>query len=306
MAVLSELRYPTTRVAKILSIVLALFLFGFVSVVTISGILLYQILRPPRNPAALDLSVMMGHPTAFSFPLADGTSREGWFFPGLRRAPTVIVCHGYLSQRSDVLTLVTVLQEHQFNVFLFDFIGHGSSAGVTTLGYRETSELRSALQALAGRDDVDPRHFGLWGVDLGGYVALEVATSDTRIAALVVDSPYSDPRAMVQIEARRSGLAVFPYVGRLCDYGFRMANYKFRHEPPVTPALIRLKGVPKLLFQVDDRPELTNETLRLYDSSPDPKQLVRNHSSYAEMNDDDRRNYENQIVNFFLQYIPPR
>jgi pimeloyl-ACP methyl ester carboxylesterase len=306
MAVLSELRYPTTRIAKILSLLLALFLFGFVSIATISGILLYQILKPPRNPSTLDLTVMMGHPTTLSFQLRDGASREGWFFPGLRGAPTVIVNHGYLSQRSDVLTLVSALQEHQFNVFLFDFIGHGSSVGVTTLGYRETAELRSAIQALATRNDVDVQHFGLWGVDMGAYASLEVATSDTRIAALVVDSPYSDPRAMVQIEARRSGLAVLPLVGRFCDFGFRMVNYKYRHDPPVTGALPRLKGVPKLFFQVDDRPELTNETLRLFDRAPDPKLLVRDRASYAEMSDDDRKNYENQIVNFFLQYIPPR
>jgi len=306
MAVLSELRYPTTRLAKILSVVLALFLFVFVSISTISGILLYQIVHPSRNPSTFDLAVMMGHPTTFTFPLADGTSREGWFFPGLRGAPIVILTHGYLSQRSDVLTLVSSLQEHQFNVFLFDFIGHGSSVGVTTLGYRETSELRSAVQALSTRDDVDTKHFGLWGADMGAYASLEVASSDTRIAALALESPYSDPRVMVQIEARQSGLAVLPYVGRFCDLGFRMLNYRYRHEPPVTAALIRLKGVPKLFFQADDRPDLTNETIRLFDHSPDPKELVREHASYREMGDDDRKNYESQIVNFFLQYIPPR
>ena len=53
--------------------------------------------------------------------------RDGWFFPGLRGAPTVIVCHGYRAQRADVLTLVTALQEQQFNVFLFDFTGHGQA-----------------------------------------------------------------------------------------------------------------------------------------------------------------------------------
>ena len=91
MAVLSELRYPTTRLAKVFSGLLAVILFAIVSVATISGYLLYQILRPARTPATFDLSVMMGHPTTFSFTLADGTQREGWFFPGLRGAPTVVL-----------------------------------------------------------------------------------------------------------------------------------------------------------------------------------------------------------------------
>jgi hypothetical protein len=109
MAALSELRYPTSRLAKLFSGLLALLLFGLVSISTISGFLLYQILHPARNPATFDLNVMMGHPTTFSFPLADGTTRDGWLFPGLRGAPVVVVCHGYLSQRADVLTLVTAL-----------------------------------------------------------------------------------------------------------------------------------------------------------------------------------------------------
>jgi pimeloyl-ACP methyl ester carboxylesterase len=305
MAVLSELRYPTTRIAKVLSVVLALLLFAFVSIATIAGILLYQILRPARNPTAPDLNVMMGHPTAFSFTVANGSSREGWFFPGLRGAPTIVVSHGYGSQREEVLTLVSTLQDHGFNAFVFNFVGHGSSPGVTTLGYRETAELRAAIQALSTRGDVDPKHFGLWGLDMGAYASLEVATSDSRISALAVDSPYSDPRALVQIETRRSGLAVLPYVSKFCDFGFRMAEYPYRHEAPVTLNLIRLKGVPKLFIQADDRPELTNETLLMFSRAPDPKQLVRNRASYLVMNDDDRKTYENQIVSFFLLSIPP-
>jgi pimeloyl-ACP methyl ester carboxylesterase len=305
MAVLAELRYPTTRFAKIISSVLAIILFAFVSIATVSGFLLYQMLRPARTPASFDLNVMMGHPSSVSFPLADGTTREGWFFPGLRGAPTVVVCHGYLSQRADVLTLVTALQDQQFNVFLFDFSGHGTSLGITSLGYRETGELESAIQALAMRDDVDHKRFGLWGVDMGGYVALNVASTDSRIAAFIVDDAYSDPREMVQIEVKQSGLAVLPYVSRFCDYGFRLMNYQFRHEEPVTTKLIRTKGVPKLFFESDDRPALAKETFQLFAQAPEPKQLVRDRLKYPDMTDDDRKSYENQVVNFFLASIPP-
>ncbi|HKV06443.1 MAG TPA: alpha/beta fold hydrolase [Candidatus Acidoferrales bacterium] len=305
MAVLSELRFPTARLAKIFSGLLALFLFGIVSLATVSGFLLYQILRPARTPAAIDLSIMMGHPATFSFSLADGSTREGWLFPGFRGAPAIVVCHGYLSQRADVLTLVTALQEHQFNVFLFDFSGHGTSIGHTTLGYRETSELRSAVQALAARDDVDPQHFGLWGVDMGGYAALEVAASDPRIAALAVDDAYDDPRDMLNIEVKKSGLTALPETLRFSDFGFRMLNYGFRNEPPVSTRLGRTKGIPKLFILADDRPALADESMRLFLKAPDPKVMLQERMSYRDMTDDDRKTYESQIVNFFLQNIPP-
>jgi pimeloyl-ACP methyl ester carboxylesterase len=305
MAVLSELRYPTTRLAKVFSGLLAIILFGLVAITSVSGFLLYEVLKPSRSAPAVDLNAMMGHPTVFSFPVAGGPDREGWFFPGLRGAPTVIVCHGYLSQRSDVLTLVTALQDHQFNVFLFDFAGHGTSPGFTTLGYRETTELRAAIQSLSSRDDVDRQHFGLWGVDLGGYVVLEVAGSDTRVSAFAVDDAYEDPRKMLQTEIKKSGLTVLPYVGKLCDLGFRALNYEFRHELPVSRHLARTLGIPKLFILSEDRPALVQDTLQLYLSAPDPKQMVRDRLSYADMTDDDRHAYENQIVNFFLSSIPP-
>jgi uncharacterized protein len=304
MAVLSELRYPTTRLAKVFSGLLALILFAIVSVATISSYLLYQILKPPRSPATLDLNTMMGHPTTFSFNLADGTQREGWFFPGLRGAPTVVLSHGYGSQRADVLTLVTALQEHDYNAFVFDYIGHGTSIGLTTLGYRETGELRSALQGLATRDDVDPKHFGLWGVDMGAYTSLEVATSDPRVAAFVVDNAYDDPQDLVQTEVSRSGLTVIPYVSRFCNFGFRMLNYQYRKQPPVSTHLIATRGIPKLFVQSEDRPALAGDTASIFAKAPDPKQMVTDRVSYRDMSDDDRRTYENQIVTFFLQHMP--
>ena len=305
MAVLSELRYPTTRLAKVFSGLLAIILFGFVSIASVSGFLVYQILKPSRTPSAVDITVMMGHPTTFTFPIPGGPDRDGWFFPGLRGAPTVVVSHGYLSQRSDLVTLVSALQDHQFNVFLFDFTAHGSSPGISTLGYHETRELDAAILALARRDDVDPLHFGLWGVDIGAYASLEVAGSNQRIAAFAVESPYDDPRDMVQMEVKRSGLTILPYVSRFSDWGFRLMNYQFRSSVPVSLHLARTRGIPKLFIAADDRPPLAAQTAQIFTRAPDPKQLVRDRLSFSDMAEEDRHNYETMIVNFFLQSIPP-
>ncbi len=305
MAVPPELRNHTSRIAKLLSGVLAIVLFAGVSISTVAGFLLYQILKPARNAASFDLSVMMGHPSTFSFTPPGGVQRDGWLFPGLRGAPVIVVCHGYQSQRADVLTLVTALQDHQFNVYLFDFAGHGTSTGRTTLGYAETAELRAALQALSARDDVDPRRFGLWGVDMGGYAALRVAESDPKIAALAVDDAYGDPRDMLNMEVKKSGLNSLPGVLPFTDFGFRMWNYAHRNDPPLSVHLGGTQGIQKLFVESDDRAALADETLKLFVKAPEPKQALRERLSYRDMSDDDRKAYESQIVNFFLQSIPP-
>ena len=295
----------TGRITKLVSFVVAVILFAVVSISTISAYVVYQIVHPARTPAAFDLSLMMGHPTTYSFPVEDGSQREGWFFPGLRGAPTIVVCHGYQSQRADVLTLVTTLQDHQYNVFLFDFSGHGTTPGSTTLGYKETGELEDAIRTLAGRGDVDPKHFGLWGTDMGAYAVLEVAESDSRIAAFAVADVYGDPSDMLRLQVRQSGLTAVPYVLNTSNFIFRMANYSYRRTPSALMNIGRTHGIPKLFIVSSDQPELSALAMQLYTAAPEPKQLLQDNIRYRDMSDDDRKNYENAIVGFFLQNLPP-
>lgn len=299
------MHFSTARIAKLASFIVAVVLFAVVSISAISGYLVYQITHPPRDTSSFDLSVMMGRPTTFSFPAENGTTREGWFFPGLQGAPMIVVCHGYESQRTDELTLVTALQDHQYNVFVFDFSGHGTSPGKTTLGYNETDELKSAIRTLATRNDVDPKHFGLWGTDMGAYAVLEAAESDPRVAAIAVADVYDDPQDMLRIQVRQSGLTAIPYVLSDSGFLFKMFNYSDRHRPPVSANIGRTHGIPKLFITSADQPTLAAETIQLYNEAPEPKQILRDGTRYRDMSDDDRKNYENAIVSFFLQNLPP-
>jgi pimeloyl-ACP methyl ester carboxylesterase len=299
------MRFSTARIAKLVSFIVAVVLFAVVSVSAISGFLVYQIIHPAKDTSSFDLSVMMGRPTTFSFPVANGGTRDGWFFPGLQGAPTIIVCHGYQSQRTDDLTLVTALQDHQYNVFVFDFSGHGSSPGTTTLGYKETGELESAIRTLATRNDVDQKRFGLWGTDMGAYAVLEAAERDPRVAAFAVADVYGAPQDMLRIQVRQSGLTAIPYVLNASDFIFRMANYSDRLTPPASANIGRTHGIPKLFITSADQPSLASDTNQLYIEAPDPKQIMHDSTRYRDMSDDDRKNYENAIVSFFLQNLPP-
>lgn len=305
MAVFSELRYPTSRRAKLISGVLALFLFFLVSDAIFSGFLVYHILWPPKTPSGLNVDLLLGHPSTVPFPLPEGGSRDGLFFPGLRGAPTIILCHGYRSQREDILTMVSSLQNHGYNVFLFDFSGHGASPGSTTLGYRETGEVLAAIRALALRDDVDRSRFGAWGIDLGGYAALSAAEADARIRTLAVDSIYGSPLDLLNEQVDRSGLEALPLLSRFCRLGFRLVNYSYRNVPPLSARLAQLHGVAKLFIVVRVREEMAQATLRLFARAPDPRQQIEERESYSEMTDEERRDYENQVVNFFLDSLPP-
>jgi hypothetical protein len=84
-----------------------------------------------------------------------------------------------------------------------------------------------------------------------------------------------------------------------------MLNYPFRAQPPVTGQLPATKGVPKLFFVAQDQQVLATETMDMFNRAPDPKQVVRTNAAYSAMSDDSRKNYETQVVGFFLQSLPP-
>src|SRR4029077_19093542 len=152
----------------------------------------------------------------------------------------------------ELLTLVSALQDHQYNVFIFDFAAHGANAGLTTLGYREVEELRAAIDLLAARNDVNPALFGIWGYNLGAYAALREAENDKRIRALVVDSVYDEPQQMLKVGVERNGLGGFPFMIRAAKFSFEYLNYANRDDAPLSKKLAALAGVPTLYIQAVD------------------------------------------------------
>jgi pimeloyl-ACP methyl ester carboxylesterase len=233
-------------------------------------------------------------------------SRDGWFFPGLKTAPTIVLCPAYQSSRAELLTLASALQDHQYNVFLFDFSAQGSSDGKSTLGYREVAELRSVIDAIAQRGDVDASRFGVWGMNLGGYAALSEATSDPRVRAVAVESVYDQPEQMVGVLVDRAGVGHAPLVTGLAQWGFHWLNYDYRNVPSLKNRLGHLAGIPQLYMESSEDPLLALNTSEIFRVSPQPHELVNlAHGNFAAMMDEEKRDYENRIVSFFLANLPP-
>lgn len=305
MSILHQLRYPTTWYAKLITLLLALIIFVVLATAAISGFLVYRIVKPQRTTSDINMDSFPGKPEAVDFNVPELGARHGWFFPGLRGAPTIVLCHGYGSSRGELLTLISALQDHQYNVFVFDFAGHGGVEGVTTFGYRESTEVRAAVDTVAARADVDPAKFGLWGYNLGAYSALREAENDHRVRALVLDSVYDQPQQMVKIGVERSGLAGFPLMLRSSEFGFTWLNYKYREDPPLSAKLTTLAGVAKLFIEAADDPELSDITRQIFLKAPEPKEQVTiARGNFVAMDDNDKRDYENRVVSFFLLRLP--
>lgn len=305
MSILSELRSPKSLHAQLLAALAALLFFGVLATSAIAGFLVYRIVKPQRTSSEINMESFPGRPDAMKFSVPGAGQRDGWFFPGFMGAPTIVLCHGYGSSRGELLTLVSALQDHQYNVFVFDFAGHGANDRITTFGYGEVSELRAAVDELAKRGDVDAQKFGLWGYNLGAYAALREAEDDKRVRALVLDSVYETPEQMVKIGVERAGMSQLPLMARSAEVSFRWINHKYRGEKPLTWKLDSLLGVPKLFIAAADDPELADITLKIYKNAPEPKdQVTILHGNFPNLGDQDKRDYENRVVSYFLLRLP--
>lgn len=305
MGFTSELRHPTTLYTKLAIVILALAFFALLAAGSVSGYLVYRMVSPARSHSEIDLQNFPGHPQPLNFTVKDEGPRDGWFFPGLKSAPTIVLCPAYESSRGELLTLASALQDQQYNVLVFDFSAHGSAGGRSTLGLREVAELRAAMDAVAKRGDVDTNRFGLWGVDLGAYVALAEATNDQRVRAIAAESPYGHPKDMVALQVRRSGLGSLPLVTSMSQMIFGWLSPQFRNVPPLNTRIAKLSGVAQLYLESPDEPVLAASTSELFRISSPPHELViLQHGNYAGMQDEEKRNYENRIVSFFLVNLP--
>lgn len=271
-----------------------------------AGVLLYNITHPEVRGAGLRPEDLLSKPEVVRFAIPGARDREGWFFPGLTTSPTIILCHGYQGHRSDLITLVSALQKDRFNVFIFDFSAHGSTTGSTSLGPKETKELLAAVDAILQRTDVDRARVGVLGFDLGGYAALAAALSDKRIKAVAVDSAFDQPRVMFNLLAADSLLSRIPLVTTVAWWGYTVTNWGSRQEPALLQRLPALRDTAKFFIQGRDNPVLAEATLQLFLRAPEPrKQSVTPKSKYSEMQEDEKKDYEAEVVHFFLEAFPP-
>ncbi len=123
---------------------------------------------------------------------------------------TVLLIHGLGDRKESYLDHAAQLRELGYETVLLDLRGHGKSGGkMTTMGYRESEDIRAAARwvlegwvleggvleggVLEGGvlERESPRPLIGWGISLGGTAALlAAATHDPAFDGLIVESPF--------------------------------------------------------------------------------------------------------------------
>ncbi len=297
----------------ILKTALTVLLIVIIIVSVISFYLLYLNTHPPR--CTLNLSSEKYRPDYHEilFTTDQGLKLKGWLVKGNhdlgKPSPTIIFCHGLGSNKSDFLDLARYLVNHGYNAFLFDLRAHGESEGSRcSLGLYEQHDLTAALDCLTKRDDIDPETIGVFGFSLGGSIALMVAANDTRIAAVLADSPFASLR-----EQSAYTLSTFYHLPSslfmpLASFIYRI--YFMGSMDLVSPIKSVNKISPRALMLIcgeKDTQIPPDSIKKLFVMAKEPKELWSipevNHGETLSV---DQEHYRERVLKFFDQYVKDR
>ena len=138
---------------------------------------------------------------------AVGIGLAGWYIPAGNgagpAAPTVVMTHGWGSNKSNMLDRAAVLHD-AYNLLLLDLRNHGQSAEApTTLGVREANDLRAMIDWLEASKG--PDLIAVLGVSMGGATALAEAAGDSRVDAVLIESVHATLAEAAQARLERAG-----------------------------------------------------------------------------------------------------
>jgi pimeloyl-ACP methyl ester carboxylesterase len=233
----------------ILIILLVALLIALASIV-------YGITRPPRRShlvtpqgfAQISGTARALKVTEENWRNRDGTSARGWLLRGAEGAPAVVFLHRYGGDRSLLFNLgMKVNEATNFTILWPDMRGHGLNPAVkwTSFGSREADDVLAALDFLrslkgeSGSQLIGER-LGIYGVELGAYVAMLAASKDTQVQVLVLDSVPRNSDELVSAAVAddvgvNTKLIVFP--ARLATRLYFMGKYHNQSSCDLASAL---------------------------------------------------------------------
>jgi pimeloyl-ACP methyl ester carboxylesterase len=287
--------------------VLTLFVAVLLVLAGVGGFFTFRILTQHNDTESVSPTTFIDtNFESLSFTNPFSGEHEGWLLRGLKGAPAIILCPGYDSNRADLLSLGVVLQENHFNVYVFNFHGPGTKGTFSNLGISQAEDVKSAIEMVTKHEGINPHRVGLFGSTTGGYAALVAAQNNSEVKALVVDSIYEKPLQMFDAQLNQLMGGPSTLFRILADKEFQLVNWRTKN-PPVRENLSKLAKIPKLFVSDQDAPLLASLTEDLYNAAPDPKQMrMLENSVSGDSGAAERKEYENQILSFFLQNLPLR
>ena len=320
-------RRQKALIKRILTVFVPLVILLVLSIAGTDAYFAYRIVRPPKESV---INTPQGYEQILQKPIWDektwqgsGSPIEGWLIYQDHPAPTVILTHGYGSNREEMLSTSYRLWDVGYNVVTYDVRAHGnSSAKDSSLGPVELDDLKATIAYVKGlKNDagvsIYDGRIGLFGVDMGGFISLTAGAQDPDVKAVATDTIYPSQEEYLKYQSKVIVGATGPPGSSIVETGWFQSLLastigtfaKSGSRPmPAADAINQLSPRPVLLIISKTAP-LGQYTRIVAQSSPGAKTLEfdHTHSGHALLKQD-AQIYDDAVVEFFTQatdFTPP-
>ena len=249
------------------------------------------------------------------FPSRDGVLLSGWYIPAGPQETTprgaVILCHGMMANRSEMLGWAKALWEHGFALLMFDFRAYGRSGGeMCSAGHYEKQDLLAAVDYVTAHPDMASLPLGVFGFSMGGATTILTAAEDTRIQAVATHGAFATlDRAIWQ--RCRHHFGPFEPIAKwaMTNIGFVKKWYpvEISRVAPIN-AVSCITPRPLLLLHGANDPIINLADARdLYGAAGYPKQLhILPNSTHRDIAPELELPTHQRLAQFFCEFLPPR
>jgi uncharacterized protein len=153
--------------------------------------------------------------TTVQIPTASGDELEAWVYlpEGDGPYPAVVMAHGIGGIKAGGLApFAERFREEGFAAIAFDYRNFGGSGGqpreVLSVP-RQRADYSTVIGWAVEQPYIDSHQIIAWGTSFAGMHVLELAVSDTRLAAAVAQAPLTDGLAAAMMSPLKNGIHLF-------------------------------------------------------------------------------------------------
>jgi uncharacterized protein len=236
----------------------------------------------------------------------DGVRLSGWFSPHPDARGTIVFCHGHTGNRLEMLEWARLLWAEGFHTLLFDFRAAGRSDGkLSTIGHLEVNDLLGALDYLDSRPETEGLPLGVYGLSMGGAVAIMTAAQDSRIAAVATHGAYADLERAIHQRSRLYFGPLGPVVSKQAIWWGQ--RWFPAHPRTVSPLDAVAQIAPRPLFLSHGERDVIvhpRDAHALHAAAQAPKVLhILPRSWHVRIDPAVYSDYKNNLVSFFCQNL---
>jgi len=215
---------------------------------------------------------------------------------------TIILFHGLMGHKGLVMDQANAFRGFGYDVMMVDVRDHGNSGGnVTTIGYKESEEVKQAYDYVVKRGE---KNIFLWGASLGA-VEIVKAVSDYQLepSGIIIEMPFLSLQSHLKGRARTLGFPEQPF-GFLTSFwigveqGFNGLGFKTtKYAKDVNcPVLMQYGGKDELV--------LAYETNAIYEAfaSTNKKLIIYDDAGHGSFLQKDPATWKREVTDFLKQY----